>query len=77
MTETLINLSTTTKPVASLTFTGATTNDGITTTSVFAVSATAIPEPNAPFLIVAGAVLASLASRLSTSSGVKERKANA
>ena len=56
MHETLIDLSSTTKPIQSLTFTGASTFTTYTTTSVFGLSGTVVPEPSSAILLLSGAL---------------------
>ena len=57
MTETIIDLTgSSAKLVQSLTFTGATDNSGVTTTSVMAVSGT-VPEPSSAVLVLFGAAI--------------------
>lgn len=54
ITETLIDLSTTTKPIQSLRFTGANDFTTYTTTNVFAISGSVVPEPTSGVLLLLG-----------------------
>ena len=58
MTETILDLTgSNAKYVQSLTFTGANDFSGYTTTSIMAISATAIPEPSVYSLLALAAVI--------------------